>query len=356
MKQIKVIVLLIVLALFTVQSCKREPDMTKAPVYNPQPYPFQKPFGFPNMVVPADNPLTIQGVDLGRHLFYEKRLSGNNTLSCAGCHMQQFAFTDTARFSIGIDGIAGTRQSMVLQNLGWMNSFFWDGRAATLEEQVLEPVSNPIEMHQQWTVAITKLKADNMYRRKFFEAFGQYDFDSTHAAKAMAQFLRTLVSANSKYDKYLRGELILTSDEFAGLNSFNSLTGADCFHCHGGILFTDNFFHNNGKNLVHTDAGFGEVTGNANDVGKFKAPTLRNIQYSAPYMHDGTMPTLDSVINFYSFHVNHGSPNISPLMEFSFQGGVQLNAIERMQLKAFLLTLSDSEFISNPKFSNPFTQ
>ena len=355
MSKIKIIVIFVFASVMVQQACKREPNMEKAPVYNPQPYPLKIPSGFPQMVVPSDNPLTIQGVELGRHLFYEKRLSGNNTLSCAGCHKQQFAFSDTAQFPKGIDGLKGSRHSMVLQNLAWANTFFWDGRSPSLEDQVLHPVMDPIEMHEKWPIAIAKIKADKLYLGLFFEAFGTYDFDSTHAAKAMAQFLRILISGNSKYDKFIRQEVQLTPTEFEGFEVFRSFSRGDCTHCHiEQGLMTDNSFHNNGRFLVHTDLGLGGISGNPNDQGKFKVPSIRNVEYSAPYMHDGGIPTLDSLLLFYSFHVEHNSPNISPLMEFSHLGGVQLNALERMQLKAFLLTLSDPEFISNPKFSNPF--
>jgi cytochrome c peroxidase len=336
-----------------VTSCrKKETDFQY--VYNPTPYDLGLPSHFPPMVIPLDNPLTNEGVLLGRHLFWDKRLSGDNTMACANCHLPEHAFSDPSPFSFGILGEAGTRHSMPLQNLAYASNYFWDGRALTLEEQVLLPVQDPIEMHSSWPEALSKIKSDERYVQLFYEAFGVTKIDSLLAAKAMAQFLRTMVSGNSKYDKVIRGETTFTPQENFGFDLFNSLDGGDCFHCHGGTLSTDHSFKNNGLDVHPADIGRGAVTGIAADNFTFKVPSLRNLAYSAPYMHDGRFATLDEVINFYSVGVEHFSPNISPLMEFSSQGGVQLNPQERLALKAFLLTFTDDEFIENPKFRNPW--
>ncbi len=311
------------------------------------------PDNFPSIIHPEDNPLTEEGILLGRHLFWEKKLSGDNTMSCGSCHMPQYSFSDPNPTSTGINGINGTRNAMVLQNLAWANEFFWDGRALSLEEQIIMPVLDSIEMDETWSHFFEEIKHDNNYRRMFYDAFFTFEPDSTHAAKAIAQFLRTMVSTNSKYDKVLRNEANFTPEENAGFDSFNSLSGGDCFHCHGGILATDNSFKNNGLDEFPIDTGRGTITGLVNDQFKFKVPTLRNIEFSAPYMHDGRFQTLDEVINFYSILVQHNSPNIDPLMEFSQSGGVQLDPQERAELKAFLLTFSDSDFINNPDFSDP---
>jgi cytochrome c peroxidase len=209
-------------------------------------------------------------------------------------------------------------------------------------------------MDETWANFLSEIEYDNNYRNMFFEAFGTLKPDSIHAAKAIAQFLRTMVSTNSKYDKFLRNEAILSPEENAGLSSFNSLNGGDCFHCHGGILGTDLSFKNNGLDEIPVDSGRGLVNGRTEDNFKFKVPSIRNVEYSSPYMHDGRFNTLDEVINFYSIGIHPNSPNIDPLIEFSSQGGVQLNPQERQELKAFLLTLSDPEFINNNNFSNPF--
>jgi len=333
--------------------------------YDPRPYALEIPSHFPQMVMPIDNPLTDEGVELGRYLFYEKKLSGDNTMSCATCHSPQNSFSDSNKFSVGIDGIQGTRQSMALINLGWDDYFFWDGRASSLENQILGPIPNPIEMHQSWKDAVSKLSADMTYRNRFFRAFGTSNIDSTQVAKAIAQFLRTMVSSNSKYDvmyKYINGQSLssnesqilatVDAEEWAGYDLFKSLNGADCFHCHNGPLMRVKKFSNNGLDAVITDLGRGGVTGNSNDIGKFKVPTLRNIALTGPYMHDGRFASLDEVIEQYSTGV-HPSLTIDPLIEYANQGGVQLDAQEKLLLKKFLMTLTDLEFVNNPKFKDP---
>ena len=350
------LVLSAIVIIFLVGCKKDKSEVPTIWVHNPTPYSLDLPVGFPPMNIPSSNPLSVEGVELGRHLFYEKRLSGTNTQSCADCHFQFAAFSDTNRYSQGVTGALGTRQAMVLQNLGYANDFFWDGRAATLEEQIFDPITNPIEMNDTWENVENKLQSDTMYQRMFYEAFGVDQVDSVHVSKAIAQFLRTMVSGNSRWDKWTRFELMLTPDELAGYNLFQDLTGADCFHCHphSSKLFTDHSYSNNGMDLVHVDEGLGGVNGVSTDIGKFKVPTLRNIEYSAPYMHDGRFNTLDEVIDHYSGHIEASSPNISPLIEFASTGGVALTATEKMQVKEFLKSLSDPEFINNPAFSSPF--
>ncbi len=197
----------------SLQGCKKEECNSDCDLilYNPTPYTITRPQGFAEMVIPADNPMTVEGVALGRKLFYEKQLSGDNTMSCASCHIQQpFSFVDsTTRFSTGIDGFEGNRNAMTLINLGWGLNFFWDGRASSLEEQALAPVPNPIEMHQKWTDAIVKLEVDAHYPELFLRAFGVCEIDSMHVAMAIAQFERTMISGNSKFDKRLRFEVDL---------------------------------------------------------------------------------------------------------------------------------------------------
>ncbi len=346
-------VIVLGLLLIMLTNCRKDQDLPR-PIYSPTPYNLDLPSNFPEMVIPSDNPLTMEGVKLGRHLFWDTRLSGDNTMACASCHIPSAAFSDTSAVSIGIDGIQGRRNSMVLQNLGWASNYFWDGRALTLEDQVLMPVEDPIEMHEKWSNFISEIRGDEKYETMFFEAFGVVNYDSTHAAKALAQFLRTMISANSQYDKVLRGDAIFTPAQQAGFDSFNALSGGDCFHCHGGILTTDHSFKNNGLDALPLDSGRGAVTGIAADNFTFKVPPLRNIEFSAPYMHDGRFATLDEVIAHYSTGLQHSSPNISPLMEFSAQGGVQLNPQEIYELKEFLLMFSDPDFINNPKFRNPW--
>ncbi len=333
--------------------------------YEPTPYQLEVPSHFPDMIIPEDNPMTKEGVELGRKLFYEKKLSGDNTMACANCHAPQNAFSDPNQFSEGIDGIEGRRNAMALINLGWDDFYFWDGRSATLEEQILLPVEDPVEMHDTWPEVIAELNASSEYRNLFFKAFGTPGVDKERAAKAIAQFLRTMISGSSKYDvmyKYENGLPLsaaeqsiystITPEQWGGYDLFKSLNGADCFHCHNGPLMQVKKFSNNGLDATFSDLGRGEVTGNPSDHGKFKVPTLRNIEFSAPYMHDGRFATLDDVINHYSSGIAM-SPTIDPLIEFASQGGVQLDDYEKGLLKAFLLTLSDESFINNPDFQDP---
>jgi len=344
-----------ILFLFLFSFCKKDEGGTDPPTetWDPTPYELKIPQGFPDMEIPVDNPMTVEGVSLGRRLFYDSVLSADNTQSCASCHGQGFAFSDNGkRFSEGIDGIEGNRNSMAVINAGWMPTLFWDGRRNSLEDQAFEPVPNPIEMHQSWPVAISKFNNHAQYPDLFFDAFGTRNIDSVHVVKAISQFERTLISGNSKWDRYLRGEVELTQAESKGFEIFFTEKG-DCFHCHTTILFTDNIFHNNGLDSEFSDNGLFDVTHDENDIGKFKTPTLRNLEYSAPYMHDGRFSTLEEVIEQYSHGVKFSS-TVDPLMKKVNQGGIQLNDDEKQSLLAYLKTLTDTSFVVNPEFSNPF--
>lgn len=308
-------------------------------------------------VIPSNNPQTEEGIRLGKKLFFDPILSTNNTLACAGCHKISNAFTDDTRFSDGIDGLFGNRNSMPLFNLAWNydNRFSWDGRESGLENQVFEPVTNPVEMHSSWEAVTEKLKAHPEYPELFNAAFGTEPIDSVLVSKAIAQFERTLISANSKFDNYLLGNASLTPEETNGFNVFMDETKGDCFHCHGSEnnpLWTDNKFHNNGLDTAFLDLGLGNVTGDPADNGKFKSPSLRNLAFTAPYMHDGRFETIEAVINHYSEGLQN-SATIDPLMKKIDEGGVRLSTQEKADLKAFLLSLSDPSFINNPNFFNP---
>ncbi|MCA0131159.1 cytochrome-c peroxidase [Winogradskyella alexanderae] len=305
-------------------------------------------------IIPTDNPQTIEGVALGKKLFFDKILSANGTKSCASCHSQQNAFTDNTPTSTGIDGIAGNRNSMPLFNLAWNYSdrFNWDGKALSLERQAEEPVENPIELHSDWDNVVSRLQAHPEYPSLFEKAFNTSIISKELTTKAIAQFERTLISANSKFDNYFLGTATLTDQELNGLDIFLREDKGDCFHCHGSPnnpLWTDNEFHNNGLDSIFTDLGLGAVTGDPNDNAKFRTPSLRNLAFTAPYMHDGRFATLEEVIDFYSEGLQD-SPTIDPLMKKVDEGGVQLTEEEKTDLKAFLLTLSDSSFLTNPVF------
>ena len=308
------------------------------------PYIIETPFGFPDMIVPDNNPTTIEGVFLGDKLFHDKILSGDESQSCSSCHKKEFGFSDENRFSEGIDGLLGDRSASTIINAGWNTSNFWDGRAITLEDQAFGPVVNPIEMHDTWENVENKLNANEEYLQLFKEAFNINYIDSTHVVMAIAQFERTLVSVNSKFDRYLQGIEQLTPSELSGYAIFNSEKG-DCFHCHGTQLFMDNNFHNNGLDTEpFTDIGLANVTNIPSDYGKFKTPTLRNIEFTAPYMHDGRFSTLEEVVE----HYNSGgiySSTIDPNMK-KVGIGLQLTEQEKADLVAYLKSLSDHNFIS----------
>jgi len=329
-------------------------------VYTPVPVALEIPNLFEQRllapVIPNDNPLTEEGIALGKKLFFDRRLSKNNAKSCASCHNPDNAFSDITQFSVGVEGQIGTRNAMPLFNLAWNfgDRFAWDGKELGLERQVFEPVRNPIEMHSDWTELENKLQQDAQYPTLFLQAFGTSTIDSTLVAKAIAQFERTLISGNSKFDQYLLGNADLTPEELNGFNVFMEEARGDCFHCHGSNnnpLWTDNDFHNNGLDATFTDLGLGAVTGDPNDNGKFKTPSLRNLAFTAPYMHDGRFATLEEVIDFYSEGLQ-ASSTIDPLMKQINQGGVQLIPQDRADLKAFLLTLTDNDFVNNPAFQN----
>ncbi len=356
---------IILLALALVVSCVKEPEnetpITPITPSQPTAYSLDIPPLFAQNIsqpfIPANNPTTVEGVALGRKLFFDPILSGDGTQSCASCHAPQFAFGESSRFSTGIDGIQGNRNAMPLFNMAWNwgNRFFWDGRAPGIEPQALGPVVNPIEMHNTWQNAVASLQNHSEYPALFRAAFGPRPIDSILVTHAIAQFERTLISGNSRFDQYLNGQISLTAQEIDGFNVFMSENRGDCFHCHGNAanpLWTDNLFHNNGLDATFTDLGLGGITGNPNDNGKFRTPSLRNLAYTAPYMHDGRFATLDEVINHYSEGLQNSS-TIDPLLKYIGQGGVQLTPSDKAALKAFLLSLSDDSFINNPDFQAP---
>jgi len=364
-----------------VMACKKDPPIVLTPgdlediPYAPQAYTIVKPDHFPAIPVPADNPMTIEGVQLGRRLFYDPLLSADSTQSCSSCHLPEFSFTDNNRFSIGIDGIAGKRNSMSLLNVAYVtDGLFWDGRAKTLEIQALAPVEDPIELHNTWPNVIEKLKSHPTYPALFRKAFGINDRSQITrelAAKAIAQFERILISSGeSRFDQFVKGNIDLFDDEeldgklmFFDEGAEYNLPDAQCFHCHGGVTLTGGKFFNNGLDSVGSldefkDLGFFHTTGNHFDKGKFRTPTLRNIALTAPYMHDGRFQTLEEVIEQYNDNgfgvVNEGAF----LNQIGFPNGdgtyTGLTNNQKRAILKFLHTLTDTAFINNPDVQNPF--
>ncbi len=347
----------ILLVLFFL-SCSSPSDDVQ--VYTPKPVELEVPEILKQKLiaplVPTNNPLTEEGIALGKKLFFDPILSKDNSQSCSSCHNPQNSFSDSERFSIGVDGIRGNRNSMPLFNLAWNfdERFMWNGSELSIERQAFSPVRDPIEMHSDWKEVAEKLEAHHEYPDLFLKAFNATKIDSTLVTKALAQFERTLISANSKFDNYLLGIATLTEEELNGFDVFIREDKGDCFHCHGGEnnpLWTDNQFHNNALDSNFTDLGLGSVTGDPNDNGKFKTPSLRNLIYTAPYMHDGRFATIEEVINHYSEGLQNSS-TVDPLMKSVLEGGVHLSDQDKANLKAFLLTLSDPSFVNNPEFMN----
>ncbi len=348
------------------------------PVYKPTPYKIDIPFGFPTKLnIPADNPMTEEGVKLGRYLFYDGRLSGrtdpDSMMSCSTCHIQKNSFEvgiNNPRFPGGFPyGITGKPTPHVMLpmiNLVWnSNGYLWNGFVSennpnpnfrNIEDIVRMGVVSDHEMDGDTTRVKQLFQSLPGYPELFFKAFGNETVTFKNIERAIAQFVRTLISANSKFDKYIRGEVQLSQSELQGFVLFTTEQGADCFHCHGGYgnpLFTTNLFYNNGLDSIFTDPAdrFG-VTGDARDHGAYKAPTLRNIQLTGPYMRDGRFKTLEEVIDFYSSGLIQ-TPYVNPLMHHINNGGVQLTPQEKYDLISFLKSLRDDDFLTNPKFAKP---
>ena len=317
------------------------------------PYPLQLSGRLPMVTLPTDNRPTIEGVALGRSLFFDKRLSKGDRQSCSSCHDPAMAFSDAGkRLSLGVAGLEGKRNAQALFNLAWQDGFFWDGRASTLREQVLMPISDPHEMNAELGDVVPKLAQDEALRAQFERAFGDPEPNEANLARALEQFLLTLISQDSKFDRAARGEDEFSPEEKRGLELFitefdpaRNLRGADCFHCHGGNLFTSRRYSNNGLDAEATDLGRFNLTGEATDIGKFKVPSLRNVALTAPYMHDGRFGTLEEVIDHYDHGVKR-SGTLDPNLAKHPPEGLGLSPADKRALIAFLRTLTDHQFIT----------
>ncbi|MGJ8724686.1 MAG: MbnP family protein [Roseibacillus sp.] len=315
------------------------------------PYPFTMPRNFPHPKLPTDYPLTKERVRLGRELFFETALSKNTATSCASCHPSQNAFVDNTAKSFGFLGEKTKRHSMPLLNLAWKTTpFFWDGRSPSLRDQILKPIEDPLEMGEELPNVIQKLEKISYYPRLFESAFGDREITSERLAIAIEQFLLSLTSFDSKFDRAAKGKAELTEQEKRGFELFMTendprlgLRGADCFHCHSGAFFTNHRFHNNGLPPANEDLGREHTTGKRNDRFKFSTPSLRNIAITSPYMHDGRFDTLEEVVQFYSSQI-HRSPTLDPNIAKHPGNGLDLDKEEQAALVAFLKTLSDPRF------------
>lgn len=309
---------------------------------------FVVPPNFPKPVYDFNkNPLSEDKIQLGRALFYDPMLSRNNMISCASCHSQFSAFTHIDHsLSHGIDDKIGFRNSPALMNLAWQNLFMRDGAVNHLDMQALAPITNPVEMDENITHVVSKLQASRLYPKLFYKAFGDSLISGERTLKSLSQFMLTLVSANSKYDSVMQKQAVFTQQESNGYILFKN----KCSSCHAEPLFTNDDFRNNGLAVDTTlhDYGRYRVTKNPADSLKFKVPTLRNIEFSFPYMHDGRFKTLSQVLNHYTDGVEK-SKTLAP----ELQKPIVLSSNEKVDIIAFLLTLSDKSFLFNPQYFYP---
>lgn len=295
---------------------------------------------FPSPVYDVStNKFTMDRFNLGKKLFFETRLSSDNSISCGSCHSQTHAFADhNIPLSFGVGGATGTRNSPSIVNLAWSPSFMWDGGVNHLEVFPIAPITNHLEMNESIAGVLEKLNADPTYRQMFKKAYGNDQITDQAMLKALAVYMYTIVSYNSKYDQYRKGETNLTANEMQGLQLFQQ----KCASCHSEPLFTNYSFQNNGLDSLFNDLGRALITQNSSDEGKFKVPSLRNIELTYPYMHDGRFWTLEQVLNHYSSGVKQSS-TLAP----GLSGGIPLTSEEKALIIDFLETLTDYDLLGN---------
>jgi cytochrome c peroxidase len=329
MKQVLIVISVFILA------CTKQDLMERF-------FGFKQPENFPPRVYKKE--VTQAGFELGRKLFYEPRLSRNNTVSCGSCHIQSAAFTHHGHdISHGIDDRLGNRNATPIMNMAWHSTFMWDGGVFDLDLQPIVPITNVVEMDETIENVLNKLRNHPQYPELFKRAYGSTEITSSQMLKALSQFMVMLVSANSKYDSVKLRKTTFTEAEQQGYQVFQQ----QCNSCHQEPLFTDLSFKNNGIGPgPANDEGRGPITLNPADKFKFKVPSLRNLAYTAPYMHDGRFRSLDAVLNHYSDEVKN-MPTLDPLLK----NGIALTASEKIQLKAFLNTLNDKNFITDKRFA-----
>lgn len=345
-------------------SCKKKDEAIIA-AYNSTEYKIVfKNNTLPTMVIPSDNPLTIEKVKLGKLLFYEESLSRDSTVSCATCHIQSDGFSDINQFSTGVNEGIGGRQAMAIFNMAYhSNQFFWDGRANLLRDQSILPIQDHLEMDETLDNIVAKLKGDTMYTNQFIRAFDSDEINSLKISLALENFMLTIISEDSKYDQYLAGKLTLSDSEergrvlfFGEYNEFfPDVSGADCAHCHAGNNFENDDYMNNGldTDIEFSDFGREKATGNVSDRAKFKVTSLRNIEVTAPYMHDGRFSTLEEVVEHYNTEIKN-SATVDPALFGTTSTGLMLDNQDKIDLINFLKTLTDDTFLTNPEYESPF--
>ncbi|WP_159477317.1 cytochrome-c peroxidase [Dyadobacter sp. 3J3] len=347
MNQFKAIILAGIL-INVLPACSKNENVSE-----PQVYHLEVPEHFPPPAADTENPVTSGGVALGRELFFDTRLSANNNISCASCHLQSKAFSDgVALTSAGASGTSLLRHTPALFNLAWADhGFFWDGGSSNLESQAFGPLTAHDEMGQDLIQLVTELNAVPMYVQSFKTVFNE-EIKPQNIVKALAQFEKTLISGSSKYDQYKlrKPGANLSSLELKGME----LVRTKCQGCHAGELFTDYSYHNNGIDIDFSNTdhegiyqGRYRISYDLSDLGSFKTPSLRNLLLTAPYMHDGRFATLQNVIDNYSENIRH-SPTLDPLLP---KTGMKLTKEEKEAIIAFLATLTDYTFVGNPLLS-----
>jgi cytochrome c peroxidase len=297
------------------------------------------------------NPVTPAGFALGKTLFYDARLSRDGSISCGECHRQDWGFTHHGHdLSHGIDDRVGTRNAQPLQNLAWERQFFWDGGVHDLDLVSVVPLENPVEMDARLGTVLQRLRQTPEYPPLFRAAYGTEEITTARFLQSLSQFMNSLVSVDSKYDRAQRGTETLTADEAAGLRLFDE---KGCASCHAGPLFTDGSFRNNGIGPgLHDDWGRALITERAEDRYRFRVPSLRNVAMTRPYFHDGRVMDLETVIDHYRFRVQD-SPTLDPLLKPDGRTGIPISDEEKRQLVAFLRTLTDEKFLTDPRFAPP---
>jgi len=313
---------------------------------------FRAPANFPEATYTFNNnPITQEGFELGRFLFYDPILSSDSTVACANCHQQSKSFADPVhRFSKGVNDASGIRNAPAIQNMAFQEQFFWDGGVNHLDFVPINAITNELELHETLANVVNKLARNESYATRFQKAFGTPELNSQKMLFALSQFMAMMVSANARYDHYVRGEgESLTPEELVGMKLFQQ----KCASCHATDLFTDGTFRNNGLDTdFEKDEGRSRVTEREGDRGKFKVPSLRNAELTAPYMHDGRFNTLEKVLDHYRNAVAD-SETLDPLLRQGSAMGIVMSEEEKTQIIAFIKTLTDREFITDKRFSAP---